>query len=130
MEHIADTLKKDPLEVREANYLKPGDDLIPAHGVQEAGSKFEGENLAPVLVDEIKKNANYEARKKEVEDFNKVCVRVIKFEKNHKQVQMQISETLIIAEQPLEKARTSNGSHEISSGFPWNEVHLLCCNSS
>lgn len=72
MEHIADVLKKDPLEVREANYLKPGDDLIPAHGVQEAGSKFEGENLAPVLVDEMKKIADYEARKKETEEFNKV----------------------------------------------------------
>ena len=74
MEHIADVLKKDPLKVREANYLKPGDDLIPAHGIQEAGAKFEGENLVPTMIEEMKKNAKYEERKAEADEFNRVRI--------------------------------------------------------
>ncbi|CAG7720322.1 unnamed protein product [Allacma fusca] len=71
MEHIADVLQKDALEIRQANFLKPGDPLLPAHGKQHEGDVFEGVNLIPTIIEELKRNANYEERKRFVEDFNK-----------------------------------------------------------
>ncbi|CAG7720323.1 unnamed protein product [Allacma fusca] len=71
MEHIADVLKKDALEIRQANFLKPGDPLLPCHGKQHEGDVFEGVNLIPTIIEELKRTANYEERKRFVEDFNK-----------------------------------------------------------
>lgn len=55
MEHIAFVTKQDPVEVRLAN-------LNPKH------------NAMPTMVEDLKRNADFKNRKKQVETFNKVSV--------------------------------------------------------
>ncbi|CAG7835136.1 unnamed protein product [Allacma fusca] len=71
MEHVADTLKKDPVEVRQANFLKPGDPLLPCHGKQHEGDIFEGVNLVPNIIEELQRSGDYEERKRLIEEFNR-----------------------------------------------------------
>lgn len=54
MEHISYVLKKDPLEVRKAN-LQPGEDM-------------------PEMIKDTIIWADYEKRKKQVEEFNSVGI--------------------------------------------------------
>jgi len=67
MEHIAFTLKKDPLEVRQVNFIRKGDPFI---GVP--GAKLPLDNLLPGMIAELKVNGDYDSRKKFVEVFNQV----------------------------------------------------------
>lgn len=69
MEHIAHTLNKDPLGVREINFIEPGDQLLP---VMMGEKNFDSENLIPLLIDEMKKSGDYELRKAAIEKFNAV----------------------------------------------------------
>ncbi|CAL8110870.1 unnamed protein product [Orchesella dallaii] len=65
MEHIAYTLKKDPLEVRQVNFMKKGDPFV---GVP--GAKLPLDNLLPGMIAELKVNGEYDSRKQFVEVFN------------------------------------------------------------
>ncbi|CAL8082189.1 unnamed protein product [Orchesella dallaii] len=65
MEHVAWAVKKDPLEVRMANFIQTGDPLISV-----PGAKFEGENRLPKMIEDLKETADYDSRKKFVETFN------------------------------------------------------------
>jgi len=67
MEHIAHYLGKDPLDVRMVNQIKTGD---PIYSVP--GYTFDGVNLIPQMLDEIKKSGDYAERKKFLENFNSV----------------------------------------------------------
>lgn len=69
MEHIAWTLKKDPLEVRIANFIQKGDPML---GVP--GAKFEEENPLPAMLADLKASAEYDDRKRFVETFNQVTL--------------------------------------------------------
>lgn len=77
-EHLAHYLKKDPLEVRLNNLIKDGGTTLGIPGMAPNGV-FNGVNLIPYLVDEMKKNADYEKRKKSVEEFNKVILQNLLF---------------------------------------------------
>ncbi|ODM92327.1 Abscisic-aldehyde oxidase [Orchesella cincta] len=68
MEHVAWKLKMDPLEVRIANFIQPGDPLIAV-----PGAKFEGENPLPKIIEDLKASADYDDRKKFVDTFNQVA---------------------------------------------------------
>jgi len=75
MEHIAAHLKKDPLEVRINNLLKPGDPMLRKYPLTHPKSKikekiFEGENTLVKMIADIKISGQYEDRKKSVTDFN------------------------------------------------------------
>jgi xanthine dehydrogenase/oxidase len=84
MEHIAATLKKDPLEVRLVNFIKDGDKLLgdPAIVLADPSSedyqellknpqdKFQGENYILRMVDELKISGELEERKKFIATFN------------------------------------------------------------
>lgn len=76
MEHIAWTLKKDPLEVRMTNFIQKGDPLIAVPGL-----KFEEENPLPGMIQEFKQSADYDDRKKFVETFNQVYMQKLCFVK-------------------------------------------------
>lgn len=67
MEHIAFQLKKDPVAVRLANAIKPGDTIVAAEE-----KKFNGENLIPRMLEELKVSGSIEERKKFIENFNNV----------------------------------------------------------
>lgn len=67
MEHIAFVVKKNPLDVRMANFVKDGD---PIFGIP--GLKFEGENPLPKIIQDLKTSADYDDRVKFVENFNEV----------------------------------------------------------
>lgn len=66
MEHIANYLKKDPLSVREVNFLANGDPLLFGAPI------YERENMIPLMIEHMKKASEYEARKSAIENFNKV----------------------------------------------------------
>lgn len=68
MEHIAHTLKKDPLEVRMANLIKAGDPIL---GVP--GETFTGENPLTQMIQDLKTSADFVERKKFIDNFNKVA---------------------------------------------------------
>lgn len=68
MDHIANYLKKDPIEVRQANLMETGDALLFGAPV------YERQNLIPQMIDEMKSASEYEARKTFIETFNKVCI--------------------------------------------------------
>ncbi|CAL8110877.1 unnamed protein product [Orchesella dallaii] len=65
MEHIAFILKKDPLEIRQVNFIRKGDPFI---GVP--GAKLPLDNLLPKMIKELMETSNYLSRKKYVENFN------------------------------------------------------------
>ncbi|ODM88520.1 putative aldehyde oxidase-like protein, partial [Orchesella cincta] len=65
MEHIAFILKKDPLEVRQVNFMEKGDAFI---GVP--GATLPLDNLLPGMTADLKVSGDYETRKKFVEVFN------------------------------------------------------------
>lgn len=67
MDHIANFLKKDPIEVRQANLLCTGDALLFGSPI------YERNNLIPQMIEQMKKGADYETRKAFIETFNKVC---------------------------------------------------------
>ncbi|CAL8096700.1 unnamed protein product [Orchesella dallaii] len=64
MERIAYTLKKDPVEVRQANFLSTGDPLLFGAPI------YERVNLIPGMIENMKTESEYEARKASVEKFN------------------------------------------------------------
>ncbi|CAL8110869.1 unnamed protein product [Orchesella dallaii] len=66
MEHIAFVVKKDPLEVRQANFIQKGDSLV---GIP--GAKLTTTNPLDGMVAELKKSSDYESRKELAESFNK-----------------------------------------------------------
>ena len=68
MDHIAHTLKKDPIEVRRANFIEEGDEII----VPAPAPIFEGPNLIPELLTEMETSANLTARRAAVAEFNRV----------------------------------------------------------
>ncbi|CAG7825616.1 unnamed protein product [Allacma fusca] len=67
MDHIAFTLKKDPLVVRQANFIKK-DDLLYGY----IGKKFTGVNLIPAMIDEMNDSAELDSRKEFIGNFNKM----------------------------------------------------------
>ncbi len=67
MDHIANYLKRDPIEIRQANLLETGDALLFGAPI------FERPNLIPQMIDEMKSASDYEDRKAFIETFNKVC---------------------------------------------------------
>lgn len=64
MDHMAAKLNMDPLEFRKKNFLKDGDMLLSGH-------PFHGQNAVVQLVETIAKTSDFEARKAEIEAFNK-----------------------------------------------------------
>jgi len=74
MDHIAHTLKKDPFEVRQVNFLKKGDTLFFAGFPPDPTKKvpMDADNLIPRMYEEMKVTGDLEARKKAIEIFNKV----------------------------------------------------------
>lgn len=69
MEHIAHYLKKDSMEVREANYLETGDEILFSF---QGDATYDRENLIPGIIENMKKTDDYDARKAAIEKFNKV----------------------------------------------------------
>ncbi len=67
MEHIAYTVKLDPLKVREVNFIKKGDPFI---GVP--GARLPLDNLIPGMISQLKISGEYESRTKFVDAFNQV----------------------------------------------------------
>ncbi len=65
MDHVASTLKKDPLEVRMANILETGDPML------FGPPTYERHNLIPEMFETMKSDADYEQRKVEIEKFNR-----------------------------------------------------------
>ncbi len=76
MEHIAHTLKKDPLQVRMTNLIKDGDPLL---GVP--GEKFKGENPISQMIQDLKTSSDFDARKTFIENFNKVLTQFSKWQR-------------------------------------------------
>ncbi|CAL8110876.1 unnamed protein product [Orchesella dallaii] len=66
MEHIAYTVEKDPLEVRQINFIQKGDPFI---GVP--GAKLLQDNLLPRMISELQNSADLNARMNYVKMFNK-----------------------------------------------------------
>ncbi len=64
MDHIAASLKLDPLEVRRVNLYGKGRDTTPYHMTVE-------DNIAPQLIDKITETSRYTARRAEISTFNK-----------------------------------------------------------
>lgn len=69
MEHIAFAVNRDPLKVRQVNFIHKGDPLI---GVP--GAKFMSENFIPKMLQEILQSSDYLNRKKSIEVFNQVNI--------------------------------------------------------
>jgi xanthine dehydrogenase large subunit len=69
MEHIAFELKKDPMEVRMANMITEGDLMISPFGPETPMSQV---NLMPQMLKELDASANLQARRQNIQDFNKV----------------------------------------------------------
>jgi len=67
MEHIAFALKKDPWEIRMANMMQKGSEILAS-----PGQILEQDNPLVSLIQEFKKETDYEKRVTEVEAFNKV----------------------------------------------------------
>ena len=65
MEHLAFTIGMDPLDFRLNNLLDDGDNLL-------SGKPFEGPNLVPEIVQDLKTAADYDNRKIAVATFNSV----------------------------------------------------------
>ncbi|ODN04991.1 Indole-3-acetaldehyde oxidase [Orchesella cincta] len=66
MEHIAHTVQKHALEVRQLNFIQKGDPLI---GIP--GEKLSLDNLLPGMISELKTNADLNSRMNYVKMFNK-----------------------------------------------------------
>ena len=64
IDHIAQSLKLDPLDVRKANFYRPGGDVTP-YGQQVEDLDF----LLPI-VDDLERSSNYRNRRKEIENYN------------------------------------------------------------
>ncbi len=65
MDHIANKLAMDPVELRLKNLLKDGDPLV-------TGVTFEGGNPTEAMIKTLKKKSRYDERKLEIDEFNKV----------------------------------------------------------
>jgi xanthine dehydrogenase/oxidase len=74
MEHVAFTLKKDPVEVRKVNLMQEGDYLVHLAfpGQHAPNDKFAEKNLIPELVQEMETSGELKERKVAIEKFNKV----------------------------------------------------------
>jgi len=70
MEHIAFTLKRDPLTVRAENFIKDGDILYT--GDAETQGVFHGENSIPSMLSQAENSACYDERKRLIAHFNEV----------------------------------------------------------
>jgi len=75
MDHIAHTLNKDPLVVRQVNFLERGDQLMGMEGEQT----FEFDNIMPLLVEEMKISGEYEQRRAAINKYNTVRSHVSNF---------------------------------------------------
>lgn len=65
MDHIAFTLKKDPLDVRSVNYAAIGDSYITSGNITD-------ENKIPIMMQKILADSNYRERRRTVDEFNSV----------------------------------------------------------
>ena len=65
MDHLANQLGMDPLELRLKNLLKSGDPLV-------NGKTFIGDNPIVMMLQKLKKSSNFEERQRAVDEFNKV----------------------------------------------------------
>ena len=65
MDHLANQLGMDPLELRLKNLLKSGDPLV-------NGKTFNGDNPIVMMLQKLKKSSNFEERQRAVDEFNKV----------------------------------------------------------
>ena len=70
MEHVADGLGMDPLEVKRKNFFKKGDQLVT--GFDQVPVYLEEENPMPTMISNLVKNADIEARRAKITEFNKV----------------------------------------------------------
>jgi xanthine dehydrogenase molybdopterin-binding subunit B len=66
MEHVAFSLKKDPWEVRMANMMSKGDSIF-----VNPSSQLE-ENPLTSMMQQFKKECDFDTRMKNVQQFNKV----------------------------------------------------------
>ena len=69
MEHIAHTLKKDPLEVRKVNLIQENDQII---FKDEPSPVFRGPNMIPAMLSQLEDSAEVSRRKRTVDEFNRV----------------------------------------------------------
>lgn len=67
MEHIAFSLKLDPLQVRQVNFIQRNDEIFGIPGLT-----FQGENPMPDMIQNLKMVAEYEERKSFIDEFNRV----------------------------------------------------------
>ena len=65
MDHLANQLGMDPLELRLKNLLKSGDPLV-------NGKTFNGDNPIVMMLQKLKKSSIFEERQRAVDEFNKV----------------------------------------------------------
>ena len=65
MDHLANQLGMDPLELRLKNLLESGDPLV-------NGKTFNGDNPIVMMLQKLKKSSNFEERQRAVDEFNKV----------------------------------------------------------
>lgn len=63
MEHMAAKLNIDPVDFRLNNFIKDGDMTL-------AGHPFHGKNPLPGMITDLRKSANFEERKANVDSFN------------------------------------------------------------
>lgn len=71
LDHVAYELQMDPVELRLKNFFKKGDILLP-QTIPGIDNYFMEDNPLPGILDRLKKDSDFEARLKAVEDFNKV----------------------------------------------------------
>lgn len=67
MEHIAHVVGKDPLQVRQTNFIQKGDPLF---GIP--GAKLMTDNPLHKMITELKNSSDYSSRRKLVDSYNKV----------------------------------------------------------
>lgn len=65
LEHVANFLGKDPLQVRQINFFKPGDSTVYNH-------VFNNDFDIEAIVNELKISSDFESRKQQVAEFNRV----------------------------------------------------------
>lgn len=69
MEHIAHVTQRDPLEIRQINYIHKGDTLI---GIP--GAKLMTENPLPEIIEKLKLSSEYEKRQNFIRNYNAVSL--------------------------------------------------------
>ena len=65
MDHLANQLGMDPIELRLKNLLKDGDQLV-------TGKVFKGENPIRTMIEKLKATSGYDERQSAIQEFNRV----------------------------------------------------------